>query len=141
MGAVVRAFGLIAAGTLCVGLAGCGDDDGSGAPVAAESTSTSATATPEPSPSVDEPSETPIPASWPACGEAWVAGADLPKPYDGCVAGDTAVPAVTLNCSMGAVLVTYDDRFWAVPGHVISEADGPLEKDPEYRQARGACTA
>jgi hypothetical protein len=142
MGAVVRAFGLIAAATLCAGLAaGCGDDDGT--PVASESTSPSAaeSATPEPSPSVDEPSETPAPPSWPACGATWVAGADLPKPYDGCAQGDTAVPAEALHCSMGALLVTYDDRFWGVPGHVISEADGALAKDPGFRQARAACTA
>ena len=144
MGALLRAFGLIAAGTLCLGLAAaCGDDDGSGAPSATDSTSSAATesATPEPSPSVEEPSETPVPASWPACGATWVAGADLPKPYDGCAARGTAVPADGLHCSMGAVLVTYDDRFWAVPGHVISEADGPLQKDPDFRQARAVCTA
>src|SRR5689334_5171985 len=104
MGAVVRAFGSMAAVALCVALAaGCGDDDGT--PTASDSTSPSATVseTPEPSPSVDEPSETPVPPSWPACGEAWVAGADLPKPYDGCAEGATAVPADGLHCSMGAV--------------------------------------
>lgn len=145
MGAAVRAFGLIAAGALCAALtAGCGSDDGDGADVASESPSATATessgsATPEPSPSAEEPG--PPPASWPACAETWVAGADLPSPYKGCADGDTAVPADPLRCSMGALLVTYDDRFWAVPGHVISEAEGALNRDPDYRQARATCTA
>ena len=143
MGAVVRIFASIAVGTLCTALlAGCGSDDGNGSAVASDSTSPSASPSEstEPSPT-EEPSETAPPASWPACADAWVAGADLPSPYDGCADGGTAVPADALHCSMGAVLVTYDGRFWAVPGHVISVADGPLERDPDFKQARATCTA
>lgn len=144
MGALLRAVTSIAVGTLVVGLtAGCGSEDRDGASVASESATPSASAeaseSTEPSPSAEEPS--PPPASWPACSEVWVAGADLPSPYDGCAEGDIAVPADAQRCSMGAVLVTYDGRFWGVPGHVVSKADGPLNRDPDYRQARGACTA
>jgi hypothetical protein len=42
---------------------------------------------------------------------------------------------------MGAVLVTYADRFWAVPGHVISAASGRLADDPRFRETRDTCTA
>jgi hypothetical protein len=52
-----------------------------------------------------------------------------------------AVPAESVHCSMGALLVTYDDRFWGVPGHEISRADGKLAKDPDFQQARATCTA
>lgn len=149
MGAVVRAFVWIAAGTLCAGLvAGCGSDDGGGADLASDSGSP--TVSPEPSeeptepaeePS-EEPSETPAPASWPACSDVWVAGADLPQPYDGCAdAAGLAVPAQAIRCSMGAVLITYDDRFWGVPGHKISQAEGRLAKEPAFEQARATCTA
>ena len=52
-----------------------------------------------------------------------------------------AVPAESVHCSMGALLVTYDDTFWGVPGHEISRADGKLQKDADFRQARATCTA
>lgn len=145
MGVLLRTFAMIAAGTLVAGLAaGCGSDEGDAAAVATDTASPSESASPtvEPSPTDSaSPSETPAPASWPACGEAWVVGADLPSPYKGCAQDGIAVPADSIHCSMGAVLVTYDDRFWGVPGHVISQADGPLEDSPKYRQARATCTA
>jgi len=149
MGALVRTVTLIAGGLLCAGLVtGC-NSDGSGdvatdsmSPSATDSTDPAESASADPSPSSEAPSETPAPASWPACTDAWVAGANLPKPYDGCAdAAGLAVPAESLHCSMGAVLVIYDDSFWGVPGHVISQSDGPLTKDPKYRQARATCTA
>jgi hypothetical protein len=148
MAAAVRAFLMIATGAMCASLlSGCGSDDGDGAAVASDSASPSASASAsdsastDPTPETEEPSATAPPPSWPACADAWVAGADLPAPYDGCAKGATAVPADSTHCSMGALLVTYDGRFWAVPGHVISEANGPLNRDPDYRQARATCTA
>ena len=147
MGVLLRTFAMIAAGTLVAGLAaGCGSDGGDAAPAATDtagpSESTSPTAEPSPSDSASpSQTQTPAPASWPACGEAWVADANLPSPYKGCARDGVAVPADAIHCSMGAVLVTYDDRFWGVPGHVVSQSDGPLQDDPRYRQARAVCTA
>jgi hypothetical protein len=149
MAVVVRKFGLIAVATLVVGLAaGCGSDDGSGDGVATESSATPsasespASETPAPSSSAAEPShQTAAPASWPTCGEVWSEGAVLPKPYPGCSLDGMAVPAESVHCSMGALLVTYDDTFWGVPGHEISRADGKLEKDPGFQQDRATCTA
>jgi hypothetical protein len=147
---VKRGFGLVAAVTLLVGLAaGCGSDDGSGngsategsaSPSASESAA-SETPAPDASSSAAEPSETAAPASWSTCGEVWKAGAVLPKPYPGCSLDGLAVPAESVHCSMGALLVTYDDRFWGVPGHEISRAEGTLEKDPGFQQDRATCTA
>lgn len=147
MAVVTRTFGLIAAAALVAGLvAGCGSDDGeatatdgSATPSAADSASE--TPTPVESSSPDGPSETPAPASWSACADVWSEGAVLPKPYPGCSRGGLAVPAKPTHCSMGALLVTYDDRFWGVPGHEISRADGALQDDPDYRRDRATCTA
>ena len=44
-------------------------------------------------------------------------------------------------CSFGRPLVTYAERFWAVPSGVIHEASGPLKKDPAYRSDLKSCTA
>jgi hypothetical protein len=140
---------MIAAATLVVGLtAGCGSDDGTGNGSATESSATpsasesAATETPAPeTSSAAEPSETAAPASWPTCAEVWSEGAVLPKPYPGCSLDGLAVPAESVHCSMGALLVTYDDTFWGVPGHEISRAEGKLEKDPGFRQDRATCTA
>ncbi|GAA4695912.1 hypothetical protein GCM10023349_09100 [Nocardioides conyzicola] len=145
MGVVLRTFVMIAAGTLVAGLAaGCGSDEGDAAPVATDSASPSQSASPtvEASPTAsEESSQTAAPASWPDCSDTWVADADLPSPYKGCAADGIAVPADSIHCSMGAVLVTYDDRFWGVPGHVISQSKGPLQKDARYRRTRATCTA
>jgi len=150
MAVVVRTFGLIAAATLVVGLAaGCGSDTGTDNGSATESSATpsasesaaSETPAPDASSSDAEPSETAAPASWSTCGEVWSEGATLPKPYPGCSLDGLAVPAESIHCSMGALLVTYDDTFWGVPGHEISRAAGKLEKDPGYQQDRATCTA
>jgi hypothetical protein len=144
---VKRAFGLIAAATLAVGLAaGCGSDDGTDAatdssPTPSASESAAETPAPDDTSSAAEPSETAAPASWPTCADVWSEGAVLPKPYPGCSLDGLAVPAESIHCSMGALLVTYDDTFWGVPGHEISRAQGTLEKAPAFRQARATCTA
>jgi hypothetical protein len=146
MAVVTRTLGLIAAATLAVSLtAGCGSDDGGDA-VATDSSATPSASAPSDTSSPEEttaaePSETAAPASWSTCAEVWSDGAVLPKPYPGCALDGVAVPAESLHCSMGALLVTYDDTFWGVPGHEISRADGKLEKDPDFRQARATCTA
>ena len=144
MAAVRRGFGFIAAGALVLGLAsGCGSDeagdvatDGSATPSASPTDKPTAETTPTP-----EEDDTAAPASWPTCAEVWKEGATLSKPYAGCSLGGAAVPADSVHCSMGALLVTYDDRFWGVPGHEISRADGTLQQDADFRQARATCTA
>src|SRR5690242_6128663 len=116
MAVVTRTLGMLAAATLVVSLtAGCGSDDGgdavatdsSATPSASESAA-SETPAPEESTAAAEPSETAAPASWPTCADVWKDGADLPKPYPGCSLDGMAVPAESLHCSMGALLVTYD---------------------------------
>jgi hypothetical protein len=147
MAVVKRGSGLIATAMLVVGLvAGCGSEDGGG--VATDSSATpsasepaSESPTPDESTAAAEPSETAAPASWPACADVWSEGADLPKPYPGCSLDGLAVPAESIHCSMGALLVTYDDTFWGVPGHEISRAAGKLQKDPGFQQDRSTCTA
>jgi hypothetical protein len=144
MAAVTRGFGFIAAGALVLGLvAGCGSDDGGD--VATDGTTTPSASptddtTPEATPTPVE-DDTAAPASWPTCVEVWSEGAMLPKPYAGCSLDGAAVPADSLHCSMGALLVTYDDRFWGVPGHEISRADGKLQQDADFRKTRATCTA
>jgi hypothetical protein len=146
MAAVIRAFGLLAAGALVVGLgAGCGSDDAgevatdsSATPSVSDSPTDDSTAQATPSPTEEDKA---APASWPSCADVWGEGAALPKPYPGCSLDGVAVPADSVHCSMGAVLVTYDDRFWGVPGHRISRADGKLQQDADFRQVRATCTA
>ncbi|GAA4732874.1 hypothetical protein GCM10023350_15420 [Nocardioides endophyticus] len=147
---VKRGFGFIAAAALVAGLAaGCGSDDGSGDGVATDSSATpsasesaaSETPAPDGSSSAAEPSATAAPASWSTCAEVWSVGAVLPKPYPGCSLDGLAVPAESVHCSMGALLVTYDNTFWGVPGHEISRAHGKLAKDPEFQRVRATCTA
>lgn len=146
MAAVIRVSGLLAAGILVVGVAaGCGSDggsdvatDGSSTPTASASPSDDATVDATPSPTEGDGA---APASWPACADVWSEGASLPKPYPGCSLDGVAVPADSLHCSMGAVLVTYDDRFWGVPGHAISRAAGGLQQDADFRRTRATCTA
>jgi len=88
----------------------------------------------------ESPSETTPPTpDWPACGDVWVADAQLPLGYKGCLEGDTAVKADNLSCSSGQRIVRYDDSFFAVAGGTIYETSGPLEKDKVYLQKVRTC--
>ena len=131
---------------LALSLAACGGDsdltatdpDASDSSTATDTASpTEATETPEPS---ETPSETtpPVP-DWPACGDVWVADAQLALGYKGCLEGDEAVKADNLSCSSGQRIVRYDDSFFAVAGGTIYETSGPLEKDKEYLQKVRTC--
>ncbi len=136
------------------GLAACGDDgdsatEPSGASAGESAGDPASSDSPEPGPTDDasesastEPSETADPAAdWPECGATWADEQKLPRGYRGCREGDQAVKAESRYCSFGRPLVTYDDRFWAVPTGVIHEASGSLEKDPAYRSDLKSCTA
>ena len=140
------------------GLAACGDDgdsatEPSGASAGESAGDPASSDSPESESSDDgaddasespstEPSETADPAAdWPECGATWADEQKLPRGYRGCREGDQAVKAEARPCSFGRPLVTYDDRFWAVPSGVIHEASGSLEKDPAYRSDLKSCTA
>jgi len=124
---------------------GCGSDGDAGdvatdsSATPSESASPSDDATPQATPSPTD--DNAAPATWQTCADVWNEGKTLPKPYPGCALDGKAVPADSIHCSMGALLVTYDDRFWGVPGHEISRADGKLQQDADYRQDRATCTA
>src|SRR5215203_3896110 len=113
------AAALLAATALACGLAGCGEDDGGG--------STASGSTPS-------PSGTAI-----ACAEVW-GGETLPDPYEGCTDDGTLVSPERMECSSGQVIVTYGERYYAVPGGPVNDV-GSLSDSKQYRQAMRQCTA
>lgn len=124
---------LAAAVLVVLALAGCGDDDTpadsgatSSAPVTPQATTSAAS---EPTRDLPTKSSPTIPADAPDCADVWASGARLPNGYKGCVAGEQYVRADTLSCSSGQGIVKYDDRFWAVRGGTISQADDIYESD------------
>lgn len=72
----------------------------------------------------------------PKCSDVWVNGETLPADYDGCANGGTTEAAVTIDCTDGGEFTTYDDRFFAVLGGKITEADPDSES---YTEAYNAC--
>lgn len=76
----------------------------------------------------------------PACEQVWQAGAKLPGGYAGCLEGDQEVAADGRYCEFGKPLVTYADRFYAVPGGTIAEGTSPLRSDPGYRKVLRTCS-
>ena len=131
---------------LALSLAACGGDSDSTAtdPDASDSSTATDTASPTEATETSEPSETasettPPTPDWPACGDVWVADAQLALGYKGCLEGDTAVKADNLSCSSGQRIVRYDDSFFAVAGGTIYETSGPLDKDKVYLQKVRTC--
>src|SRR6478609_10537794 len=131
---------------LALSLAACGGDSDSTAtdPDASDSASATDSASPTEATETAEASETPSETTpptpdWPACGDVWVADAQLPLGYKGCLEGDTAVKADNLSCSSGQRIVRYDDSFFAVAGGTIYETSGPLEKDKVCLQKVRTC--
>jgi hypothetical protein len=112
---------ILAATALLPGLAACGEDDGDGG----SSTAGSPTAT---------PSGTAV-----ACEEVW-GGETLPDPYDGCTEGGEVVEPERMECSSGQVIVTFGDRYYAVPGGPVNDV-GTLADSQQYRKAMRQCTA
>ena len=45
-----------------------------------------------------------------------------------------------IRCSFGLVIVTYDDRFYAVPGDQINESES-LENDRDFTRTVNSCQA
>jgi len=133
---------------LALSLTACGGDSDSTAtdPDASDSSTATDTASPTEATETAEASETPSETTpptpdWPACGDVWVADAQLALGYKGCLEGDTAVKADNLSCSSGQRIVRYDDSFFAVAGGSIYETSGPLEKDKVYLQKIRTCRA
>lgn len=113
----LRLVGPLAVATLLLA-AGCGDDssDDDTAPGAASTS----------------------PAAGPDCSEVW-SGETLPADYEGCVSDGELVEADAQMCASEQVLVTYDDRYYAVLGGPINDMDGPLSESQQYRKAARSC--
>lgn len=138
-----RRLASLALGALLAGLLlGCGSDSDGSEPIARDGSTSASSDSGSPSPSEASPSDTSsaLP-DWPACAQVWVEGENLPKPYDGCLDGDQAVAAQARKCSAGVQLVSYAGRFWGVPGHRISKADGALRSDAEFQRTLATCQA
>jgi hypothetical protein len=115
----------------CLALVSCGEDE----PVATESTSSAS------DPASAEPSGEPVPPGTPVCTDVWIGDAELPRTYKGCDEDGSYVKADGLGCSSGQRIIRYADRFYAVPGGTIHEADGSLDQDSEYQAAVRRCRA
>jgi hypothetical protein len=135
-----RTATLVAPLVLSAGLlAGCSGDDGdevatdpaASSSAAAPSGDASASATPSTSPSAG--------ADGPDCAEVWVAGGTLPRGYQECYEDGERVKANGRYCEFGKPLITYGDRFWAVPGGRIGESEGALLDDAAYEDALRKC--
>lgn len=126
-----RTAGTVLAAAILTLLAGCGDDE--------PTTASDPSAGPEESSTPTEGETADLP-DWPSCAEVWVDGADLAQGYKGCLDGGAAVKADRQACSSGQVLVTYDDRFYAVLGGPVNETDG-LAQDSHFRSAKQSCLA
>lgn len=114
-------------------LAGCGEDgksaDEDATSAASVNPSATTSAASEPTRDLPTKASPTIPANTPDCAAVWSNGAKLPNGYKGCVAGEEYVRADTLSCSSGQGIVKYDDRFWAVRGGTIAQADDIYESD------------
>lgn len=119
-------------------LAGCGSDDGDDS-ATDPAAPTSATATPTESTPTESPSASETPRGR-ICDEVWVADAKLPGGYQSCYQDDRRIKANGRYCEFGKSLITYDGRFWAVPGGPIQEVSGKLLDDADYRDALASCS-
>lgn len=131
-----RTAALIAPLVLCAGLlVGCGGDDGD---QVATDPGTTTSASPSAS---DPPSGSPSAGGQgPDCATTWVAGGTLPRGYQECDRDGERVKADGRYCEFGKPLITYDDRFWAVPGGRIGESEGRLLDDAAYKDALRKCS-
>lgn len=132
-------------------LSACGDDtgsddaalsDGEASASVSESASAgdSASGSPKTGSPSTEPSDTSAPPEAPACETVWQGGATLPAPYVGCYEGEEFIAPTKQMCGFGKPLVTYAQRFYAVPDGRIHETQG-LDGDKGYARDYGSCTA
>ncbi|GGO77719.1 hypothetical protein [Nocardioides deserti] len=137
-----RTAALIAPLVLSAGLlAGCGGDGGDEvASDRAATSSASSEATPSGDASATASSSPSAGAGGPDCAEVWVAGGTLPGGYQECYEDGERVKANGRYCEFGKPLITYGDRFWAVPGGRIGESRGALLDDAAYEDALRKCS-
>jgi hypothetical protein len=130
-----RVRGLLGAAACLVILAACGEESGTASDGSAPSTAgASESATDEPS---GDPSASATVAG-PACDDVWVGGATLPEDYRGCSRDGTWQEPERRRCSFGVPIVTFDGRFYAVPGKVVNDV-GDLGSSKDYQQAVNSC--
>ncbi|MGZ8745221.1 MAG: hypothetical protein ACXWXO_20080 [Nocardioides sp.] len=127
----MRTRGFLAAIVLPLALGACGGDDSTDTADDPAPT-TSAASSPSESPS-DRPKS-------PQCVDLWIAGAQLPRVYDGCFEDTERVKPGGRYCEFGKPLVTYDDRFYAVRGGRIAEASKPFAQDADYQDVLAKCS-
>lgn len=128
-----RVRGLLGAAVCLVVLAACGDDSGTGAdPQATDATTSSVSPTETPTDGATSADE------GPACDEVWVGGATLPEDYRGCSRDGAWQEPERTPCSFGVPIVTFDGRFYAVPGKVVNDV-GDLKSSKDYRRAVNSC--
>jgi hypothetical protein len=119
---------------LSVSLAACGSDTVTDPAAEPTATTSLPTATPPTTPTTS----TEKPIVLPACAGVWTAGARLPGTYRGCLDGGKRIEAVVAHCESGQRIVTYDDRYYAVPGAVINDV-GDLKTSDQYHRAMDSC--
>lgn len=122
------------AAALLLVTAACGGDPDDTAEDPAEST------TPSSPESTSAPTSDAPGTEVPDCAEVWVAGATLPRGYQGCEQDGETVRADRHPCSYGAAIVEFDDRFYAVTGKKINEVPS-LAESQQFEQALSACQA
>lgn len=138
-----RVRGLLGAAACLAVLAACGEDTGTGSDPSAEDATASA-GSPSDSPTASsETSATPGPtgssaAGGPTCEEVWVDGATLPEGYRGCSRDGAWQEAERTPCSFGVPIVTFDGRYYAVPGKVVNDV-GDLDSSKDYQRAVNSC--
>ena len=124
---------------LAGGLAGCGDgsSDSASDPTGTSTGTPSGTDAP-----TDSDGSTEAAPDGPACADVWTDGGSLPGSYRGCVDQDgELVEPDALACSSGQRIISFDDRYYSVPGGVIHMATASLRKDRDYRAAVLRCRA
>ncbi|MCW2767100.1 MAG: hypothetical protein JWO11_3059 [Nocardioides sp.] len=123
-------------------LTGCGGDESTRAtPSTAGPTASSTADSASPSPSASSSATTSPGNDLPDCAKVWVADNTLPRHYTGCSSNGEVVKADRRYCEFGKPLITFDDRFYAVPEGPVNASKGPLDKDPGYRSALASCMA
>lgn len=125
-------------------LSACGDEelvtptasDPSSATTSASPTETSET------PEAAEPTETPTieKGTTPECSQVWVDQQIMPIGYRACAQDGETIKPVKHKCGFGATLLTHDDRFFAIQGLPITDAED-LETSEQFQQLLSSCQA
>lgn len=75
----------------------------------------------------------------PKCSAVWAKDADLPRHYQGCSKAGKDVAPHHIDCSSGQRVYVYANRFWAIRGHVISEAPRGFAHSKAFNDMWGTC--